>query len=100
MDTTYQNLRQRAKGLYAAGLAAIVLGSLLVIAIGSFVASPLFFVTNPLRAAAFLWFGLILIGLGFTWLISGLITASMAVSRAAHQVPGTQYPTPPWVQQH
>ena len=48
MNTTYENLslRQRAKGLYAAGLAPIVVGSLPTIFGGALIASPVGFLTR------------------------------------------------------
>jgi hypothetical protein len=40
------------------------------------------------------------VGLGFVWLLSGLVTAAMAVQlQPPAQASAQQYPAPPWVQQ-
>ena len=101
MNTTYENLRQRAKGLYAAGLAAIVVGSLPTIFGGALITSPVgFLAANPFKTWAAFWVGLVVVGLGFVWLLSGLVTAALAVQlQPLAQASAPQYPAPPWVQQ-
>ena len=97
MLTAYQNLRQRAKGLYVAGLAALIVGSLPVIYGGVVISSPVgFLAANPFKTWAFFWGGLVTVGFGFMWLFTGLVTATMAVRLQPDvQVSVQQYPPPP-----